>query len=47
MVPTAGLEPAQPFDHYHLKIACLPIPPRRLWLYSLGTAGISAAGAAT
>src|SRR5699024_511091 len=29
MVPTTGLEPAQAFAHYHLEVACLPIPPRR------------------
>ena len=30
MVPKAGLEPAQPFGHYPLKVACLPISPLRL-----------------
>ena len=29
MVPKAGLEPARPYGHYPLKIACLPISPRR------------------
>ena len=28
LVRTRGLEPPQPFDHYHLKVARLPIPPR-------------------
>ncbi len=27
-VPTTGVEPARPFEHYPLKVACLPIPPR-------------------
>ena len=27
MVLEAGLEPARPYEHYPLKIACLPIPP--------------------
>ena len=26
-VPRTGLEPAQPFGHYPLKVACLPISP--------------------
>jgi len=26
-VPWTGLEPARRFQHYPLKIACLPIPP--------------------
>lgn len=26
-VPKTGFEPAQPFGHYHLKVACLPISP--------------------
>jgi hypothetical protein len=28
MVRTRGLEPPQPYGHYHLKVARLPIPPR-------------------
>jgi hypothetical protein len=28
-VSTRGLEPPQDFSHYHLKVARLPIPPRR------------------
>ncbi len=31
-VPTTGVEPARPFEHYPLKVACLPIPPRGLFL---------------
>ncbi len=27
-VPTTGVEPARPCEHYPLKVACLPIPPR-------------------
>ncbi len=27
MVPEAGLEPARPYEHWHLKPARLPIPP--------------------
>ena len=27
-VPTTGVEPARPYEHYPLKVACLPIPPR-------------------
>ena len=27
MVPRRGLEPPRPFDHQHLKLARLPIPP--------------------
>ena len=30
LVRTRGLEPPQPFGHYHLKVARLPIPPRPL-----------------
>ena len=26
-VPRTRLELAQPFDHYHLKVACIPISP--------------------
>ena len=29
VVPTARLELARSYDHYPLKIACLPIPPCR------------------
>ena len=29
LVPTKGLEPPQPFGHQPLKLACLPISPRR------------------
>lgn len=29
-VLTTGVEPARPCEHYHLKVACLPIPPREL-----------------
>ena len=32
MVPAAGVEPARALAHYPLKIACLPVPPRRLIL---------------
>jgi hypothetical protein len=28
LVRTRGLEPPQPYGHYHLKVARLPIPPR-------------------
>lgn len=28
MVPAAGLEPARPFGHQHLKLTRLPVPPR-------------------
>jgi hypothetical protein len=28
VVRTRGLEPPQPYGHYHLKVARLPIPPR-------------------
>ena len=24
-VPRTGFEPARPFEHHHLKVACLPI----------------------
>ena len=27
MVRERGLEPPQPFGHYHLKVACIPISP--------------------
>ena len=27
-VPTTGFEPARPFEHHPLKMACLPISPR-------------------
>lgn len=29
LVPRTGLEPVSPIGHYHLKVACLPIPPPR------------------
>lgn len=29
LVPRMGLEPTSPLGHYHLKVACLPIPPPR------------------
>ena len=29
MVPKRGLEPPRGYPHYHLKVACLPIPPLR------------------
>ena len=32
LVPKAGLEPAHPFGHYPLKVACLPIPPLRQFI---------------
>lgn len=31
LVPRTGLEPVSPIGHYHLKVACLPIPPPRHW----------------
>jgi len=31
MVPGAGFEPARAKTHYPLKIACLPVPPARLY----------------
>ena len=31
LVPWAGLEPARPFGHQPLKLACLPISPPRLY----------------
>ena len=32
LVPRTGLEPVSPIGHYHLKVACLPIPPPRYCL---------------
>jgi hypothetical protein len=29
MVPRAGLEPARPYEHYALNVACLPISAPR------------------
>ena len=29
LVPRRGLEPPRPYEHQHLKLACLPIPPPR------------------
>ena len=34
-MPEAGLEPARPFGHYHLKVGCLPIPPPGQGVYSM------------
>ncbi len=32
-MPRTGVEPAREYkSHYHLKVACLPIPPPRLIL---------------
>ena len=31
MVPRAGLEPARPYEHYALNVACLPISAPRHW----------------
>ncbi len=28
LVPTTGFEPARPYEHHPLKMACLPISPR-------------------
>ncbi len=33
LVPRTGLEPVSPIGHYHLKVACLPIPPPRHFAY--------------
>lgn len=33
MVPRAGLEPARPYEHYALNVACLPISAPRLGVY--------------
>ena len=44
IMPGAGLEPAQAFAHYPLKVACLPVPPSRhkkIILYSTGSPGSS------
>ena len=30
MVPRAGLEPARPYEHYALNVACLPVSAPRL-----------------
>lgn len=35
LVPRTGLEPVSPIGHYHLKVACLPIPPPRHGYYFL------------
>ncbi len=36
LVPRMGLEPTSPLGHYHLKVACLPIPPPRYRILSAG-----------
>jgi hypothetical protein len=30
-VPETGFEPARPFEHHHLKVACLPISTPGHW----------------
>ena len=35
MVPRAGLEPAREYSHHPLKMACLPIPPPRLFKWAI------------
>ena len=32
LVPAGGVEPPRAYAHHPLKMACLPIPPRRLFL---------------
>jgi hypothetical protein len=34
-VTTTGLEPARCFQHYHLKVACLPISTRGQMIYRI------------
>ena len=31
LVPATGFEPAHPYEHYPLKVACLPISPHGLF----------------
>ena len=34
-VPGAGIEPARPYGHKILSLACLPIPPSRLLYFAI------------
>ncbi len=47
LVPRRGLEPPRPFDHQHLKLACLPISPPGLRLRVRAFAGRDQRGRAT
>jgi hypothetical protein len=36
-VPRTGFEPARPFEHHHLKVACLPVSTPGQVIFKTGT----------